>query len=60
MLAGRLYWRLAVVRQRVNDEGLVPPYTMAKPWHGKARMLRTPFLAKWDVEELGGAVHGLC
>jgi hypothetical protein len=23
VLAGRLYWRLAVVRQRVNDEGLV-------------------------------------
>jgi enoyl-[acyl-carrier protein] reductase II len=29
-------------------EPIMPPYTMAKPWHGKARMLRTPFLAKWD------------
>jgi enoyl-[acyl-carrier protein] reductase II len=29
-------------------EPIMPPYTMAKPWHGKGRMLRTPFLAKWD------------
>jgi enoyl-[acyl-carrier protein] reductase II len=27
---------------------IMPPYTMAKPWNGKGRMLRTPFLAKWD------------
>jgi enoyl-[acyl-carrier protein] reductase II len=29
-------------------EPIMPPYTMATPWHGKGRMLRTPFLAKWD------------
>jgi nitronate monooxygenase/enoyl-[acyl-carrier protein] reductase II len=29
-------------------EPIMPPYTMATPWHGKARMLRTPFLTKWD------------
>jgi enoyl-[acyl-carrier protein] reductase II len=27
---------------------IMPPYTMANPWNGKGRMLRTPFLAKWD------------
>jgi enoyl-[acyl-carrier protein] reductase II len=29
-------------------EPIMPPYTIATPWHGKARMLRTPFPAKWD------------
>jgi enoyl-[acyl-carrier protein] reductase II len=27
---------------------IMPPYTMAKPWNGKGRMLRTPFLTKWE------------
>jgi enoyl-[acyl-carrier protein] reductase II len=27
---------------------IMPPYTTAKPWNGKGRMLRTPFLAQWD------------
>jgi enoyl-[acyl-carrier protein] reductase II len=29
-------------------EPIMPPYTMATPWHGKGRVLRTPFLAEWD------------
>jgi enoyl-[acyl-carrier protein] reductase II len=27
---------------------IMPPYTMAKPWNAKGRMLRTPFLAQWE------------
>jgi nitronate monooxygenase/enoyl-[acyl-carrier protein] reductase II len=27
---------------------IMPPYTMATPWPGKERMLRTAFLDEWD------------
>jgi nitronate monooxygenase/enoyl-[acyl-carrier protein] reductase II len=29
-------------------EPIMPPYTTATPWHGRERMLRTPFLEEWD------------
>src|SRR5271163_2610762 len=53
--AGSDDWKKMIVYAGAEDtvqtdalEPIMPPYTMATPWHGKGRMLRTPFLAKWD------------
>jgi enoyl-[acyl-carrier protein] reductase II len=52
--AGSDDWKKMIVDAGAEDtvqtdalEPIMPPYTMATPWHGKERMLRTPFLAKW-------------
>jgi enoyl-[acyl-carrier protein] reductase II len=53
--AGSDDWKKMILDAGAEDtvqtdalESIMPPYTMATPWHGKARMLRTPFLAEWD------------
>ena len=53
--SGSVDWKKMIVDAGAEDtvqtdalEPIMPPYTMATPWHGKARMLRSPFLAKWD------------
>src|SRR6516165_8870480 len=53
--AGSDDWKKMIVDAGAEDtvqtdalEPIMPPYTMATPWHGRGRMLRTPFLANWD------------
>jgi enoyl-[acyl-carrier protein] reductase II len=53
--AGSDDWKKMILNAGPEDtvqtdalDPIMPPYTMAKPWNGKGRMLRTPFLAKWD------------
>ena len=53
--AGSYDWKKMIVDAGPEDtvktdalDPIMPPYTMAKPWNGKGRMLRTPFLARWD------------
>jgi enoyl-[acyl-carrier protein] reductase II len=53
--AGSDDWKKMILDAGAEDavqtdalDPIMPPYTMAKPWNGKGRMLRTPFLAKWE------------
>jgi nitronate monooxygenase/enoyl-[acyl-carrier protein] reductase II len=53
--AGSDDWKKMIVDAGPEDtvqtdalDPLMPPYTMAKPWNGKGRTLRTPFLTTWD------------
>jgi nitronate monooxygenase/enoyl-[acyl-carrier protein] reductase II len=53
--AGSDDWKKMIVDAGAEDavqtdalEPIMPPYTMATPWHGRGRMLRTPFLANWE------------
>ena len=53
--AGSDDWKKMIVAADAEDavqtdalEPIMPPYAMATPWHGRGRMLRTPFLAEWD------------
>ena len=53
--AGSDDWKKMILDAGTEDtvqtdalDPIMPPYTMAKPWHGKERMLRKPYLAKWD------------
>jgi enoyl-[acyl-carrier protein] reductase II len=72
--AGKDDWKKMILDARSEDtvqtdalDPIMPPYTMATPWHGKGRMLRTPFLATWDgrtdelaarADELGAEMIG--
>jgi nitronate monooxygenase/enoyl-[acyl-carrier protein] reductase II len=42
-------------------DSIMPPYTLATPWHGRERMLRTPFLDEWGgrTEEIADRVDEL-
>jgi enoyl-[acyl-carrier protein] reductase II len=52
--AGSDEWKKMIVDAGAEDtvqtdalDPIMPPYTMATPWHGSGRMLRTPFLEEW-------------
>jgi nitronate monooxygenase/enoyl-[acyl-carrier protein] reductase II len=52
--AGSDEWKKMIVDAGAEDtvqtdalDPIMPPYTMATPWHGRERMLRTPFLEEW-------------
>jgi enoyl-[acyl-carrier protein] reductase II len=66
--AGSDDWKKMVVDAGPEDtvqsdalDPIMPPYTTAKPWNGKGRMLRVPFLAKWDgrTDELAACADEL-
>jgi enoyl-[acyl-carrier protein] reductase II len=53
--AGSDDWKKMILDAGAEDavqtdalDPIMPPYTMTKPWNGKGRVLRTPFLAKWE------------
>jgi enoyl-[acyl-carrier protein] reductase II len=66
--AGSDDWKKMIVDAGPEDtvqsdalDPIMPPYTTAKPWNGKGRMLRVPFLAKWDgrTDELAACADEL-